>query len=53
MQDFLAVLVRIIAAAVQTNGAYRLYGVYFDRQSADKNKEWAGFLLCFLLCGLK
>ena len=53
MIDFLTIAVHLSASAVQTTAAYRLFGVYFDRTSADRDKETVLFLLCFFLCLLK
>ena len=53
MVDCLTVVMRLSAAAVQVNGVYNLFGVYFDRRAADRKKERLWFALCFALFTLR
>ena len=49
MPDVLAGIACFCAAAVQCNAVYRLFGVYFDRQSVGLKKELAFFFLSFVI----
>ena len=53
MPDVLAGIACFCAAAVQCNAVYRLFGVYFDRQSVGRKKELAFFSLSFVICVAK
>ena len=53
MPDVLAGIACFCAAAVQCNAVYRLFGVYFDRQSVGRKKELAFFFLSFVICVAK